>query len=283
MNRNKLSTLSFGVLLALSTGLTVVAQDDVDPNQIAFQLVAPEFGIQAGTTEEIRLDVSSPFAFQGCSASIAYDPDTFDLVGHNDDETIIETLGGADFVDFTFDDDVGYLTIGVLLRTTPPFDQTIPSFGFPMTMMNIEVSAPDDVATQVSRFRFVNGFGTPPKFNVIVHDNISERPDRLDDALIPVFGAGPFIRGDVNQDGDVDMTDGIMVLRVVILGDGEFECEKAADANDTAHVDFSDGIYLLQFLFLGAAPPPSPFPDSGFDNRPEYHHLRCMTSYFSTF
>ena len=79
------------------------------------------------------------------------------------------------------------------------------------------------------------------------------------------------------------MTDDIMVLRVVILGDGEFECEKAADANDTAHVDFSDGIYLLQFLFLGAAPPPSPFPDSGFDNRPEYHHLRCMTSYCSTF
>jgi hypothetical protein len=270
------------VVFVLSSSVATFAAD-LDPNEVVFKLAEPEYGVQAGTlVSEVALQISSPSAFQGFSASLAYDPDVFDILGHNDRDTIVESLGGADFIHFKIDDEVGFITIGVLLRTTPPFDVTIPGAGFPMTMMNIEVTVPDDVPSQVSRFRFVNGFGRPPTFNYIVHDNISERPDRQKDALISILGAAPFIRGDVSQDGKVDMTDPINLLKIVILGEGEIECEKSADTNDTAHVDFSDGIYLLQFLFLGASSPPAPFPEPGYDNRPEYSHLHCATSFFSS-
>jgi hypothetical protein len=66
--------------------------------------------------------------------------------------------------------------------------------------------------------------------------------------------ATPFNRGDVNQDGKVDLSDPIGVLMYLFLGTGgPIECLDAADFNDSGEVDISDAVHGLFCLFTGGA------------------------------
>ena len=76
--------------------------------------------------------------------------------------------------------------------------------------------------------------------------------------LLPLSSARPatFIRGDVDENGTVQITDGIRILNHLFAGDpSELPCRDAADANDAGDVNISDGVYLLSFLFAGGGPP----------------------------
>ncbi|MEM7261167.1 MAG: hypothetical protein AAF488_04190 [Planctomycetota bacterium] len=77
--------------------------------------------------------------------------------------------------------------------------------------------------------------------------------------------AGPsFIRGDIDQDGQVLINDPIALL-AVIFGPDSIECEDAGDANNDNQLNIADPIYLLGFLFSGGPAPPEPFPFCGID------------------
>ena len=78
-----------------------------------------------------------------------------------------------------------------------------------------------------------------------------------------------FQRGDVNQDGRIDISDPVNLLSFLFSGGDEPQCKDAADTNDDGHVDLSDPIYLLSFLFTGGNEPPSPFRDLGPDPTPD--------------
>jgi len=72
-----------------------------------------------------------------------------------------------------------------------------------------------------------------------------------------------FKRGDVNTDGNVDLSDGIAILDSLFTGQAHLNCADAADANQSGSVDVSDAAYLFGFLFLGGLAPPPPFPLCG--------------------
>ncbi len=75
-----------------------------------------------------------------------------------------------------------------------------------------------------------------------------------------------FLRGDANDDGAVDLSDGVAILNDLFIGiDARAPCDDALDANDTGQIDLSDGIHVLNFLFQGGPSPPAPFPDPGED------------------
>ena len=86
--------------------------------------------------------------------------------------------------------------------------------------------------------------------------------------------AAQFIRGDVDGNGTLDLTDGIRVFSNLFLSE-EIGCHDAADVNDSGEVDISDGIQLLNFLFLGGPPPAVPFPGCGGDETAD--SLSCET------
>jgi hypothetical protein len=67
-----------------------------------------------------------------------------------------------------------------------------------------------------------------------------------------------FHRGDPNDDGTINITDGIYVLNFLFLGGPAPTCREAANPNDDDTVNITDGIYLLNFLFLGGPPPAAP-------------------------
>ncbi|MGH9362173.1 MAG: hypothetical protein ACRD2T_09665, partial [Thermoanaerobaculia bacterium] len=71
----------------------------------------------------------------------------------------------------------------------------------------------------------------------------------------------PFVRGDANDDGAVDISDPSLLLSHLFLAGEEPRCADAADADDDGRVDISDPIFTLQWLFTGGRAPPAPGPD----------------------
>ena len=73
-----------------------------------------------------------------------------------------------------------------------------------------------------------------------------------------------FIRGDMNNDYMVDMSDAISILEFV-RGSSIPACMDAADANDDGVVNSKDAQYILDYMFSGGKYLPEPFPSEGFD------------------
>ena len=67
-----------------------------------------------------------------------------------------------------------------------------------------------------------------------------------------------FLRGDCNDDGAVNISDGAAVLAALFLGDVSPTCDDACDANDDGSVDVSDALRTFGFLFLGQGDIPAP-------------------------
>lgn len=87
-----------------------------------------------------------------------------------------------------------------------------------------------------------------------------------------------FHRGDSDTDGEINLTDAVVVFAWLFLGGEEPPCLDAVDSNDDGEVSISDGIYTLGFLFSGGAAIPEPGLDlCGLD--PTEDALGCR-SYF---
>jgi len=85
-----------------------------------------------------------------------------------------------------------------------------------------------------------------------------------------------FTRGDANDDGAVNMGDGIRLLGYLFRGGQEPNCVSSVDANDDGFIDLSDAIFTLNFLFVGEARLPEPYPGCGGD--PSQDALSCEFS-----
>ena len=88
--------------------------------------------------------------------------------------------------------------------------------------------------------------------------------DRMLDWMIPEPACvDPFIRGDANGSGGVDVADAVTILEYLFSsGAGPSPIDAADPTNDGA-VDIADAIYLLAHLFDGGPPPAAPYPEAG--------------------
>lgn len=82
-----------------------------------------------------------------------------------------------------------------------------------------------------------------------------------------------FVRGDANGDGSLTISDAVRVLRYLFGFPLVPPCIKAADADDDGSLALADPIAVLQYLFASGPPPWHPFPECGWDGRPD--GLRC--------
>ena len=87
------------------------------------------------------------------------------------------------------------------------------------------------------------------------------------DRVVDPTAAAIFLRGDGNDDGTIDLTDGVYILNYLFLGGDSPGCMDAVDADDNGLVQLTDGVFILNFLFLGGAVPPAPYPGCGTDDR----------------
>ncbi len=82
----------------------------------------------------------------------------------------------------------------------------------------------------------------------------------------------PFLRGDVNGDGSINVIDGMLILNWKHSGipeEQEPACFDTMDFNDDGTINTTDGIALLNFAFGGGNPPEAPYPEKGRDPTPD--------------
>ena len=75
----------------------------------------------------------------------------------------------------------------------------------------------------------------------------------------------PFVRGDANDDGRVNVADAVTILAAKLIGGATLVCEAAGDANGDETANMADAIYVLQYRFLHGPVPAEPFPLCGID------------------
>jgi len=85
----------------------------------------------------------------------------------------------------------------------------------------------------------------------------------------PGGGETPYQRGDVNTDGDLNLTDVVNLLNALFIGSVTITCDKAADVTDDTMLDLSDAIRLLNYLFIGGDDLSPPFKACGEDPTPD--------------
>ena len=91
-----------------------------------------------------------------------------------------------------------------------------------------------------------------------------------------VVSTAPFVRGEVNDDGVVDLADCIVLLQAFFGGSRLPSCADAADVDDNGVLTVADVVYLFFYLYQGGNPPPDPFPWCGTD--PTRDSLACGVS-----
>ena len=75
----------------------------------------------------------------------------------------------------------------------------------------------------------------------------------------------PFTRGDVNEDGQENISDGVGILRFLFAGTVALSCEQSADVDDDESVRLNDAVFLLTFLFRHGEEPPPPHAECADD------------------
>ncbi len=112
-----------------------------------------------------------------------------------------------------------------------------------------------------------NTLGSPPVSNVVVVGGASFAAEEGSPGTITPGGDsfGPFIRGDCNDDGVVNIADSVWTLNELFQSGPASVCPAACDSNDDGMVDATDATYTLNYRFLDGPPPPAPFPDCGGD------------------
>ncbi len=164
----------------------------------------------------------------------------------------------------------GVVSAVVLSFTTP---LTLPPVGV-TSVLRVDLASGDEVAERttglVSFTDNLVGKGQPVA-NVLTVAGQSAFPCNLETASATVVlerARGLFQRGDANNDGSQDISDGVQVLNHLFLGGAAPLCPSAADVNGDGLLNVSDPSFLFNHLFLGGPALPAPYPECG-TGRPE--------------
>jgi hypothetical protein len=135
----------------------------------------------------------------------------------------------------------------------------------PGSEMVLEVAyAPADAGEDIASLRIDTGDPETPTLTVPLRGEGKESEPGV-----------PFVRGDSNGDGSPDIADAVTILLWLFVEGLEPGCERSADVDDGGDLNVTDAIRLLDFLFLGGGAPPAPFPTCGRDETPD--HLGCLS------
>lgn len=127
-----------------------------------------------------------------------------------------------------------------------------------------------DADGEVTALSWIDTLGTPTVQNVVVIAGVSQAVlfndgvINLNPQLEPVF-----VRGDCNDDGAVNIADGIWALNAMFQGGPPVTCAEACDAQDDGlSGDISDAMYIFNYRLFDGPTPPAPFPACGTDANP---------------
>ncbi len=83
-----------------------------------------------------------------------------------------------------------------------------------------------------------------------------------------------FVRGDINRDGTMNLTDPLILLSHLFRGGTRPACEDAGDVDDNGELSLTDAVILLTHLFAAGPAPAAPHLEAGIDPTPD--GLQCF-------
>ena len=110
--------------------------------------------------------------------------------------------------------------------------------------------------------------------HVLTEDEVLDIFDGSFDAYFSPEGI-QFVRGDCNEDGEINISDGVCILNWLFVGTATPGCVAATNTNGDDAANISDATYLLNHLFSGGPAPVAPFPDCGPGTLPADTTLGC--------
>jgi len=280
-----LAILTSALILALQPSLghsQVPSPPSVIPDYMAGEIFIESVSVGEGTSGNVVFVQTSYEALEGLyafSLSVLYGPQIT-----IEDVSIDDTIVG-EYTDY----DPGFVVIGIPGSSSDPAvidcikvailfsfygDIVIPPppIGTGHTLLKITYSVAEDSAGEPEAFTLGSSCGSPVVPSKLILDG--SHSYGVSDGLILTAGEVsigtsveiPFIRGDANGDGLVEISDVIRLFGYHFGTSGDLPCQDAADVNDDGIVDIADGIALLTYLFMGGTPPAAPFPSAGFDS-----------------
>ena len=205
-------------------------------------------------TIEVILDSLQGGSLTGWSYGICHDPTALSFIDLVLGESVLAVTGDTpDFFNLVIEPGgyaVGVVYLGPGLDALPP---SLSALGIGTYSHSLAVGESTIVAP-------CGTIGVPPIGVVMVEGGISQIPI-TNSGTVTVLDLYPWIRGDANDDGLVDLADGLFLLDELFLGGPAGTCFGAKDANDDALVDTADAVYLFNMLFFNGPPPPAPYPE----------------------
>ncbi len=220
----------------------------------------------SGVSYVVRAD--NEVTVEGYTIVLGFDPVVLTL----DSIRTLGTDAGALGVEFeipNINNVTGTAILAVILDFLPPYDGTLLASGSGQSIATGTFSVASS-ASGTTSLAPTDGLGSPPSDNSFVAGGLSIFPALV--AGTVTIGGGPpppsdppFIRGDSNRDGSVDVSDGTFIQNWLQSGGAGPTCLDAADVNDDGAVDLGDSVFLFNYLFTGSTPPSAPFPLTGSD------------------
>ncbi len=218
---------------------------------------------QTGVIADVR--ASSPDPLSAISFGVVHDTSILSVTSVSRAEPAEE----AEFFEVKNQNAAGVTTVSILMDV----DDSVKTFpagaDVPAARLVMSVAATAVVETSTI-LRPADGVGQPPVELIFRRSGSGEgvHPFTEDGAVTVVRGL-IFRRGDVNGDGERDISDPIFELDFLFRGGEPGRCDEAADANDDGAIDISDAITLLEHLFGGGPALPEPFAEPGIDPTPD--------------
>ncbi len=173
-------------------------------------------------------------------------------------------------------------TVGLILSADDA--NVVLSSGLDHHIFDVKYRIPDG-ATGDTKVDITGDLGSPRVAVILDRNGTAQAPAgaaALTSATVAVStGPAPFVRGDADQSGHLDITDATLILDYLFTGatlpagnatrtgcliamnfDGSVG-KGAPDVEDAQDIDITDAPALLQFLFQRGLPPQPPFPACG--------------------
>lgn len=205
---------------------------------------------------------------QGFSCGVRHDPAVLSLDGITMSADLSTIWSGSEpFIHQENIFETGF-TLGVLYGLDAGGNILIPAGGhLDLVDAHYSLHPGYDPAEPISTtsVEFTDQLGVPPVQNTFTVLGQALIPSLVSGTVTIIRPIAPFRRGDCNDDGTVDISDGVRVLEALFLGSESPLCVAACDANADARSDISDAVYLFNYVLFGGPEPSDPFFECGND------------------
>jgi hypothetical protein len=252
---------------------------------LAVAIRSPEVVLGFSQDAGLRLSPGAPFQVdctltvadnagdgpQSWSISVKHDPHLIEIMDATTSGTVVDAVEGEtsvfEITELVNNDSGSGFLSAIILSMDRPF--TLPPNGeqrIARARYRVRPDAPVGALTGIAYRDGLQQSGVPIE-NLVVFQAGASEPEK---SAIPVWVSAPnFIRGDLNSDHRLNLSDAVGVLLWLFTDSPGIGCLEAGDANDDGRIDIADPVYVFRALFQGGRPPPPPFPQAGPDPTPD--------------